>query len=127
MIQPQIFSSVKQTTPKAEEVSKILTICNDQGQSVVVHGGLTGLVYGTRTSADQLILSLERMNEIEEIDPIGRTMICQSGVTLQAIQERAEEKDMIFPLDLGARGSCSIGGNISTNAGGASETFINNN
>ena len=101
-----------------EEVSKILTICNDQGQSVVVHGGLTGLVYGTRTSSDQLILSLERMNEIEEIDPIGRTMICQSGVTLQAIQERAEEKDMIFPLDLGARGSCSIGGNISTNAGG---------
>ena len=58
------------------------------------------------------------MNTIEEVDSIGRTMTCQSGVTLQDIQEKAEEMEMIFPLDLGARGSCSIGGNISTNAGG---------
>ena len=101
-----------------EEVSKILSVCNQAGQPVIVHGGLTGLVYGTRTSADQLILSLERMNSIEEIDPVGRTLTCQSGVTLQNIQETAESENMIFPLDLGARGSCSIGGNISTNAGG---------
>ena len=101
-----------------EEVSKILSVCNQAGQPVIVHGGLTGLVYGTRTSPDQLILSLERMNNIEEIDPIGRTLTCQSGVTLQNIQEKAESENMIFPLDLGARGSCSIGGNISTNAGG---------
>ena len=101
-----------------EEVSRILTICNEHDQPIVVHGGVTGLVYGTRTSEDQIILSLERMNTIEEVDLIGRTMTCQSGVTLQDIQERAEERDMIFPLDLGARGSCSIGGNISTNAGG---------
>ena len=101
-----------------EEVSKILSVCNQAGQPVIVHGGLTGLVYGTRTSPDQLILSLERMNTIEEVDPIGRTLTCQSGVTLQNIQERAELENMIFPLDLGARGSCSIGGNISTNAGG---------
>ena len=101
-----------------EEVSKILSVCNQAGQPVIVHGGLTGLVYGTRTSPDQLILSLERMNNIEDIDPIGRTLTCQSGVTLQNIQEKAESENMIFPLDLGARGSCSIGGNISTNAGG---------
>ena len=101
-----------------EEVSKILSVCNQAGQPVIVHGGLTGLVYGTRTSPDQLILSLERMNNIEEIDPIGRTLTCQSGVTLQNIQEKAESENMIFPLDSGARGSCSIGGNISTNAGG---------
>ena len=101
-----------------EEVSKILTICNKHQQTIVVHGGVTGLVYGTRTSSNQIILSLERMNTIEEVDSIGRTMTCQSGVTLQDIQEKAEEMDMIFPLDLGARGSCSIGGNISTNAGG---------
>ena len=101
-----------------EEVSKILSVCNQAGQPVIVHGGLTGLVYGTRTSSDQLILSLERMNAIEEIDPIGRTITCQSGVKLQSIQEKAESENMIFPLDLGARGSCSIGGNISTNAGG---------
>ena len=100
------------------EVSKILSICNEQEQPIVVHGGVTGLVYGTRTSEDQIILSLERMNKIEEVDLIGRTMTCQSGVTLQDVQERAEELDMIFPLDLGARGSCSIGGNVSTNAGG---------
>ena len=101
-----------------EEVSKILSVCNQAGQPVIVHGGLTGLVYGTRTSPDQLILSLERMNTIEEVDPIGRTLTCQSGGTLQNIQERAESENKIFPLDLGARGSCSIGGNISTNAGG---------
>ena len=101
-----------------EEVSKILSVCNQAGQPVIVHGGLTGLVYGTRTSPDQLILSLERMNTIEDIDPVGRTLTCQSGVTLQNIQEKAESENMIFPLDLGARGSCSIGGNISTNAGG---------
>ena len=101
-----------------DEVSKILSVCNKQEQPIVVHGGVTGLVYGTRTSEDQIILSLERMNKIEEVDLIGRTMTCQSGVTLQDVQERAEELDMIFPLDLGARGSCSIGGNISTNAGG---------
>ena len=101
-----------------EEVSKILSLCNQARQPVIVHGGLTGLVYGTRTSSDQLILSLERMNAIEEIDPIGRTITCQSGVKLQSIQEKAESENMIFPLDLGARGSCSIGGNISTNAGG---------
>ena len=101
-----------------DEVSKILSVCNKQEQPIVVHGGVTGLVYGTRTSEDQIILSLERMNKIEEVDLIGRTMTCQSGVTLQDIQERAEELDMIFPLDLGARGSCSIGGNVSTNAGG---------
>ena len=101
-----------------EEVSKILSICNQASQPLVVHGGLTGLVYGTRSSSDQLVLSLERMNEVEEIDPVGRTITCQSGVILQTIQEKAESENMIFPLDLGARGSCSIGGNISTNAGG---------
>ena len=101
-----------------EEVSKILSLCNQTRQPVIVHGGLTGLVYGTRTSPDQLILSLERMNEIEEIDPVGRTITCQSGVKLQSIQEKAESENMIFPLDLGARGSCFIGGNIAENSGG---------
>ena len=101
-----------------QEVSQILALCNKYEQKVVVHGGLTGLVYGTRTSSDQLIISLERMNAVMDVDPIGRTITCQSGVTLQAIQEKAESENMFFPLDLGARGSCSIGGNISTNAGG---------
>ncbi len=67
---------------------------------------------------DQIVVSLERMNQIEDVDLVGRTITCQSGVTLQKIQELAEENNMIFPLDLGARGSCSVGGNIATNAGG---------
>ena len=101
-----------------EELSKILSACHESNQPIVVHGGLTGLVYGTRSTQDQLVISLERMNQIEDVDLIGRTITCQSGTTLQTIQELAEENNMMFPLDLGARGSCFIGGNIATNAGG---------
>ena len=101
-----------------EELSKILSACNESNQPIVVHGGLTGLVYGTRSTQEQFVISLERMNQIEDVDLVGRTITCQSGVTLQTIQELAEENNMIFPLDLGARGSCSVGGNIATNAGG---------
>ena len=101
-----------------EELSKILSACNESNQPIVVHGGLTGLVYGTRSTQDQFVVSLERMNQIEGLDLVGRTITCQSGVTLQSIQELAEKNNMIFPLDLGARGSCSVGGNIATNAGG---------
>jgi len=84
----------------------------------VPQGGKTNLVEGTASSADELILSLERMSRIEQVDPTGRTMRVQAGVILQRAQEEAERHEMLFPLDLGARGSCTIGGNISTNAGG---------
>lgn len=100
------------------EVSAILALCHARGQRVVPHGGLTGLVQGCACTADDVVLSLERMNQIEELDPIGRTMTVQAGVPLQVLQEAAERHDLMFPLDLGARGSCHIGGNISTNAGG---------
>ena len=99
-------------------VSAALRICHGAGQPVVVHGGLTGLVGGARSSADEVALSLERMTAIEEVDALGRTMTVQAGVPLQAIQERAAAEGLLFPLDLGARGSCQIGGNVSTNAGG---------
>ena len=101
-----------------EQVSQCLAICNEHGQAVVAHGGLTGLVKGALTSPDEVVLSLERMNQIEEINPLDRTMVVQSGVILQTLQEAAEEHRLMFPLDLGGRGSCTIGGNISTNAGG---------
>lgn len=101
-----------------EEVSKVLALCNEQRQPVVAHGGLTGLVESAITTPDEIVLSLERLNRIEEIDPVGRTMTVQAGVLLQVLQEAAEEHGLIFPLDLGARGSCTIGGNIATNAGG---------
>ncbi len=101
-----------------EEVSAVLKWCNGNGISVVTHGGLTGLVHGADTSADQVILSLERMNKIESIDPQQRCATVQAGVVLQTLQEKVEEDGMIFPLDLGARGTATLGGNAATNAGG---------
>ena len=101
-----------------EEVSKVLGLCHELGVGVVAQGGLTGLVGGTVPGKEEIGLSLERMNHIESVDRVGRTMTVQAGVPLQAIQTRADEEELLFPLDLGARGSCQIGGNISTNAGG---------
>ncbi len=100
------------------QVARILALCNEHRQGVVTHGGLTGLVGGARTTADDVVLSTERMNDIEAIDPDGRTMTVQAGVPLQKVQEAAAEAGLKFALDLGARGSCTIGGNLATNAGG---------
>ncbi len=101
-----------------EEVSAILKLCNERGQAVVPMGGMTGLVEGTMSNNREIVISLERMNQIEEIDVQSRTMTVQSGVPLQTVQEEAEKERMMFPLDLGARGSATVGGNLSTNAGG---------
>lgn len=101
-----------------EQVSKVMALCHRAGQSVVTHGGLTGVVRGGATSADDVVISLEHMKTIEEVDAYNGTMLVQAGTTLQTVQEAAEEIDMYFPIDLGARGSCTIGGNIATNAGG---------
>ncbi len=100
------------------EVSFVLKACFEAGQSVIPQGGLTGLVHGADTGPEDLILSLERMNAIEEIDQAGRTVRVQAGVPLQSLQETVAEQGLSFPLDLGARGSCFLGGNLSTNAGG---------
>jgi FAD/FMN-containing dehydrogenase len=100
------------------QVSAVLRLCHSRGQTVVTHGGLTGLVYGCAARPEDLILSLEAMNRIENVDVPGRTMRVEAGVTLQRAQEEAERFELMFPLDLGGRGSATIGGNISTNAGG---------
>jgi FAD/FMN-containing dehydrogenase len=100
------------------EVSNVLRLCHARGQAVVPHGGLTGLVYGASATENELILSLELMNRIEGVDVGGRTMRVEAGVTLQRTQEEAEKHDLMFAVDLGGRGSATIGGNISTNAGG---------
>jgi FAD/FMN-containing dehydrogenase len=100
------------------ELSAVLKLCNERGQSVVTHGGLTGCVEGAITRSDDVVISLERMNAIEEIDAIGRTATVQAGVVLQKLQQTVKEQGLYFPLDLGARGSCTIGGNVATNAGG---------
>lgn len=100
------------------QVSVALQVCHAYGQPLVAHGGLTGLVHSADTTPDDVALSLERLNQIEAVNPADRTMIVQSGVVLQRIQEAAEAEGLLFPLDLGGRGSATIGGNISTNAGG---------
>ena len=101
-----------------DEVSRILAICNAAGQPVVAQGGLTGLVEGHITDEGEIVLSLERMNAIEEVNPLERTMTVQAGVVLQAVHDAAEEHGLMYPLDIGGRGSCTLGGNIATNAGG---------
>jgi FAD/FMN-containing dehydrogenase len=103
-----------------EEVSKVLKLCHAEGQSVVTHGGLTGLVGGARAGKDDIVLSLERMNGIEAVDTINRTLTVEAGAVLQKVHDVAEDAGLLFPLDFGARGSATIGGNISTNAGGNS-------
>ncbi len=101
-----------------EEVSIALRTCHEHNQTVITHGGLTGLVESGITTPGDVVLSTERMNAIEAINPLERTAVVQSGVVLQTLQETVAEHGLMFPLDLGARGSCTIGGNISTNAGG---------
>ena len=100
------------------EVSRTLAICSELSQPVVAHGGLTGVVDGARAEAGELILSLERMTTVEEVDVIGRTMTVQAGTPLERVQVEAAGHGLMFPLDLGARGSATIGGNAATNAGG---------
>ncbi len=100
------------------QVSAILKLCHDAGRPVVPQGGMTGLVGGGTPNDGDVVLSLERMNAIEEIDPVGRTMIAEAGVVLETAHGVAEESGFVLPIDLGARGSATLGGLISTNAGG---------
>jgi FAD/FMN-containing dehydrogenase len=101
-----------------EALSAILRLCHAAGQPVVVQGGLTGLTGGAIPKSGELAINLERLNGIEELDADAMTMTVKAGTPLQTIQEAADAAGFIFPLDLGARGTCNIGGNISTNAGG---------
>lgn len=100
------------------DVAALLTLCNADGIAVVPFGGGTGLVQGAIAAPGQLLLSLERLRQAPDIDPLARTAVVHAGVALQEVQKAAEDAEMLFPLDLGARGSATIGGNISTNAGG---------
>lgn len=101
-----------------EQVSRVLALCNRFNQPVVVQGGMSGWVRATQTHPGDLILSLERLNKIEQIDSVNRTALVQAGVVLETLQNQLEPHGLAFPLDLGGRGSCQLGGNASTNAGG---------
>ncbi len=103
-----------------EEVAAVVTLCAAETVAIVPQGGNTGLVGGAipYENSREIVLSLNRMNRILEIDTIGYSMTVEAGVILKTIQETAAQHDRLFPLSLAAEGSCTIGGNLSTNAGG---------
>ncbi|MGH6715830.1 MAG: FAD-binding oxidoreductase, partial [Bradyrhizobium sp.] len=100
------------------EVSAICKLASEHKIALVPQGGNTGLVGGQTPHHGEVVVSLRRMASIREVDTASNTMTCEAGVVLQIAQQRASEADRLFPLSLGAEGSCTIGGNLSTNAGG---------
>lgn len=100
------------------QVAAALEICDRHRQPVVPQGGLTGLAGGANAREGDIALCLERLSGIEEIDRVAGTMTLFAGTPLELAQKAAEEAGFLLPIDLGARGSCQIGGNLSTNAGG---------
>lgn len=104
-----------------DEVSRVLATAHAAGVAIVPQGGNTGVTGGshTGTEGDRILLSLGRMNRIEAIDTTARTATVEAGVILQSLHDAADAEGLVFPLFFGARGSCMIGGNLSTNAGGS--------
>jgi len=100
------------------EVSAICKLATEHRIALVPQGGNTGLVGGQTPHHGEVVVSTRRMDKIREIDTASNTMTVEAGVVLQIVQQRASEVDRLFPLSLGAEGSCTIGGNLSTNAGG---------
>lgn len=101
-----------------EELSAVMRLCHSRDQRVVTHGGRTGVSGGAYVSAAEIAISLERMNRIEEICPVTSLAVVEAGVTIEALQTAAAAQGLFYPIDLGAKGSATIGGSIATNAGG---------
>jgi FAD/FMN-containing dehydrogenase len=114
----------KGTTPlmlrpkTTEEVVRILSVCNETRTAIVPQGGNTGLVGGQIPTKGEVLLSLERMNRIRSVSAEDNALVAEAGVVLADVQRAADAAGRLFPLSLGAEGSCMIGGNLSTNAGG---------
>ncbi|HXV73858.1 MAG TPA: FAD-binding oxidoreductase, partial [Sphingomonadales bacterium] len=102
------------------EVAKLVRLCAKANIPMVPQGGNTGLVEGgvPSKSGKEIVVSLKRMNRILDVDPVQNTALVEAGVVLAALQAAAEAKERLFPLSLGAEGSCLIGGNLASNAGG---------
>ena len=100
------------------EVSEICRLASAHKIALVPQGGNTGLVGGQTPHNGEVVVSMRRLDKIREVDTASNTMTCEAGVVLQVAQQRARDVDRLFPLSLGAEGSCTIGGNLSTNAGG---------
>jgi FAD/FMN-containing dehydrogenase len=105
-----------------EQISRLLAHCNDNRIGVVPHGGNTSYCGGATPdeSGQQIVLSLKRLNRIRNVDPLNYSLIAEAGCILADVQRAADEVDRLFPLSLGSEGTCQIGGNLSTNAGGTS-------
>ncbi|KAL8783306.1 MAG: hypothetical protein Q9213_004740 [Squamulea squamosa] len=99
-------------------MSKALKYCNDNMLAVVPQGGNSGLVGGSVPVHDEIVVSTSRINKIRSFDPISGTLVVDAGCVLESVDQFLADKGHIFPLDLGAKGSCQIGGNVATNAGG---------
>ncbi|MCA8930697.1 MAG: FAD-binding oxidoreductase, partial [Alphaproteobacteria bacterium] len=93
-------------------------LCNASGTPVIVQGGMTGLAGGASPSGNEIAISLDLLRGIEEVDIQAATMTVRAGTPLEECQKAAEDAGLFLALDLGSRGSCQIGGNLSTNAGG---------
>ncbi|MGB3865492.1 MAG: FAD-binding oxidoreductase [Xanthobacteraceae bacterium] len=100
------------------EVAAICRLATETRTPLVPQGGNTGLVGGQTPHHGEVVLSLRRMDRVRDIDTQSNTMTAEAGCVLQTLQQRADEAGRLFPLSLGAEGSCTIGGNLSTNAGG---------
>ena len=101
-----------------EQVSKVLKYCNDNMLAVVPQGGNSGLVGGSVPVYDEIVINMSRMNHIRSFDDISGTLVVDAGCILEIVDNFLAKEDHVFPLDLGAKGSCQIGGNVATNAGG---------
>ncbi|MES2272257.1 MAG: FAD-binding oxidoreductase [Pseudomonadota bacterium] len=100
------------------EVASVMALCHGANQRIVFHGGCTGVAGGAIAGVNDIVLSLERMNRVVDIDPVGMTMLVEAGATLEAVQNAAASHGLLYPIDLGSKGSATIGGTIATNAGG---------
>ena len=100
-----------------QQISAILRYCNQRHIAVQPQGGMTGLSGGAVPSGPCVVISMERMRTVRELDTVAGTITVEAGVVMEAVQKAADAADLFFPLDLGGRGSCQIGGNLSTNAG----------
>jgi FAD/FMN-containing dehydrogenase len=103
-----------------DEVSRLLALCNATGTPLVPQGGNTGLVGGQipDETGREIVLSLSRLDRVREIDPGSNTVTVEAGVTLAQLRDAAERAERLFPLSLASEGSCTVGGNLATNAGG---------
>lgn len=106
------------TPTTTEQISECLKYCNERMIAVVPQGGNTGLVGGSVPLHDEVVISTKKMNKILGFNESQGILECEAGCILETLQEYAKELGYMVPLDLGAKGSCQIGGNLATNAGG---------